>query len=157
MRFFFFKIFKFPDFFQIFFWILKFFLESLISTLQLISVYSAHEVGLKDLSLVLFKRIKTALELFVAIPNDRLPTNFQLDVFIFEARASIKTLLQSLKQCLPGKGIAQIILYSVTKVCVERKYCTSHLPDLYWCDETWYIHVQIMLNDKYRKRGKNLL
>ena len=41
---------------------------------------------------------KTALELSVAMPNSRLPTNFQLNVFIFEARVSHQTLLQSLKQ-----------------------------------------------------------
>ena len=41
---------------------------------------------------------KTATMLFVALPYERLPTNFQLNIFIFEARASLQTLLQSLKQ-----------------------------------------------------------
>ena len=35
---------------------------------------------------------------FVAMPNSRLPTNFQLNILIFEAMASHQTLLQSLKQ-----------------------------------------------------------
>ena len=34
----------------------------------------------------------------VPMPNSRLPsTNFQLNIFIFEARVSLQTLLQSLK------------------------------------------------------------
>ena len=41
---------------------------------------------------------KTALKLFVAMPNSKLPTNFQLNIFILEARAIIQTLFQSLKQ-----------------------------------------------------------
>ena len=32
------------------------------------------------------------------MPNSRLHTNFQLNIFIFEARVSLQTLLQSLKQ-----------------------------------------------------------
>ena len=40
---------------------------------------------------------KTALNLCVAMPNSRLVTNFQLNIFIFEARVSLQTLLQSLK------------------------------------------------------------
>ena len=35
---------------------------------------------------------------FVAMSNIRLPTNFQLNIFIFEARVTLQTLLQSLKQ-----------------------------------------------------------
>ena len=42
--------------------------------------------------------LKTAIKLFVAIPNSRLSTNFQLNIFIFVARVSLQTLLQSLKQ-----------------------------------------------------------
>ena len=45
---------------------------------------------------------KTALELSVAMPNSRLPANFQLNVFVFEARVSLQTLLQSLKQNVPS-------------------------------------------------------
>ena len=41
---------------------------------------------------------KTTLKLSVAMPNSRLHTNFQLNIFIFEARVSLQTLLQSLKQ-----------------------------------------------------------
>ena len=37
-------------------------------------------------------------EFFVAMPYDMLPTNFPLNIFIFEARVSLQTLLQSLKQ-----------------------------------------------------------
>ena len=42
--------------------------------------------------------LKTAIKFFVAIPNSRLSTNFQLNIFIFVARVSLQTLLQSLKQ-----------------------------------------------------------
>ena len=41
---------------------------------------------------------KTTYKLSVAMPNSRLHTNFQLNIFIFEARVSLQTLLQSLKQ-----------------------------------------------------------
>ena len=41
---------------------------------------------------------KITLKLSVAMPNSRLHTNFQLNIFIFEARASLQTLPQSLKQ-----------------------------------------------------------
>ena len=41
---------------------------------------------------------KMAMKLFAAMPNSRLPTNFQLNIFIFVARISLQTLLQSLKQ-----------------------------------------------------------
>ena len=32
------------------------------------------------------------------MPNNRLPTNFQFNIFIFEARTEFKTLLQPLKR-----------------------------------------------------------
>ena len=41
---------------------------------------------------------ETAIMLFIAMPNSTLPTNFQLNIFIFEARVSLQILLQSLKQ-----------------------------------------------------------
>ena len=41
---------------------------------------------------------KTAKKLFIAMPSSRLPTKFQLNIFIFEAKVSPKTLLQPLKQ-----------------------------------------------------------
>ena len=41
---------------------------------------------------------KIALKLFVAMPNNKLPTNFQLNIFIFKAKVRLHTLLQSLKQ-----------------------------------------------------------
>ena len=42
---------------------------------------------------------KTAVTLFTSILNRKLPTtNFQLNIFIFEARVSLRTLLQPLKQ-----------------------------------------------------------
>ena len=41
------------------------------------------------------KSAKNAIKLFVAMANGRLPTNFQLNIFIFVARASLQTLLQS--------------------------------------------------------------
>ena len=44
------------------------------------------------------KYAKTAEKLFVGMPNSKLPTNFQLSIFIFEARVILQTLLQSLKQ-----------------------------------------------------------
>ena len=44
------------------------------------------------------KFAKTALNLFVGLPNNKLPTNFQLNIVHFEARVSLQTLLQSLKQ-----------------------------------------------------------
>ena len=44
------------------------------------------------------RKAKTTLKLSVAMPNSRLHTNFQLNIFIFEARVSFQTLLQSLKQ-----------------------------------------------------------
>ena len=37
-------------------------------------------------------------KLFGAVPNSRLPANFQLNILIFVARISLQTLLQSLKQ-----------------------------------------------------------
>ena len=40
----------------------------------------------------------TALKLYLVMLNCKLPTNFQLNVFIFEAKAGLLTLLQSLKQ-----------------------------------------------------------
>ena len=44
------------------------------------------------------KDAKTVFKLFVAMLNRKLPTKFQLNIFIFEARASLQTLIQSLKQ-----------------------------------------------------------
>ena len=41
---------------------------------------------------------KTRLKLYVPMTNSRLPTNFQLGIFVFEARVSLQSLLQSLKQ-----------------------------------------------------------
>ena len=32
------------------------------------------------------------------MPNSKLPTNFQLKILVFEAKVSLQTLLQSLKQ-----------------------------------------------------------
>ena len=49
------------------------------------------------------KYTKTTLELLVAMPSERLPTNFQLN--IFEARVSLQTLLQSLKQNMVSPGL----------------------------------------------------
>ena len=46
----------------------------------------------------IFKYAKTTLKSFVAMPNNRLPTNFQLNVFIFEACVSLQPLLQSMKK-----------------------------------------------------------
>ena len=56
------------------------------------------------------KYVKTAKELFVAIPKKKLSTNFQLNVIVFKARTSLRSLLQSLKQnteSRPGLGISQ--------------------------------------------------
>ena len=36
---------------------------------------------------------KAELKLFVAMPNTKLPTNFQIIIFIFEARARLRVLL----------------------------------------------------------------
>ena len=44
------------------------------------------------------KYAKTALNMFAATPISRLPTNSQLNIFIFVARVSLQTLLQSLMQ-----------------------------------------------------------
>ena len=44
------------------------------------------------------KHTKTAVSLFIDMPNSKLPTNFQLNIFIFETGASLQTLLESLKQ-----------------------------------------------------------
>ena len=44
------------------------------------------------------KYAKTELKLFVAMPYSILPKNFQLNILIFEARASFQILFQSLKQ-----------------------------------------------------------
>ena len=41
---------------------------------------------------------KTAIKLSVAVPNSRLPTNFQLNIFILKVRVSLQTLFLSLKQ-----------------------------------------------------------
>ena len=41
---------------------------------------------------------QNSTRLFVAMPNSSLPTNFQLNIFVFEARTSLQTLLPSLKQ-----------------------------------------------------------
>ena len=41
---------------------------------------------------------KMTLKLFVAMPNSKLHTNFQLNIFIFVVRVSLRTSLQSLKQ-----------------------------------------------------------
>ena len=43
---------------------------------------------------------KIVLKLSVAMPNSSLQTNFQLNIFIFEAKTSLQTLLhiQSIKQ-----------------------------------------------------------
>ena len=44
------------------------------------------------------KYAKTALKLLIAMSNCKLPTKYQLNIFIFEARANLWTLLKSLKQ-----------------------------------------------------------
>ena len=44
------------------------------------------------------KYAKTEIKLFVAMPYSMLPKNFQLNILIFEARASFQILFQSLKQ-----------------------------------------------------------
>ena len=45
-----------------------------------------------------FQSTYTPKQLFTDMPNSRLPTNFQRNIFIFETRVSLQTLLQSLKQ-----------------------------------------------------------
>ena len=49
-------------------------------------------------SLKIYAKIEQKLSVFVAKHNSWLPTNFQLNIFIFEARTSLQALLQSLKQ-----------------------------------------------------------
>ena len=40
---------------------------------------------------------KTALKSFVGMSKSKLPTNFQLNIVIFEAKATLQTLLQSVQ------------------------------------------------------------
>ena len=44
------------------------------------------------------KYVKPAIKLFVYMSNERLRVTLQLNIFIFEARAGLQTLLRSLKQ-----------------------------------------------------------
>ena len=65
------------------------------------------------------KYAKTALKLFVAIPISLLPTNFQLNIFIFEARVDLQTLLQSLKQN------ASEFLWQIFKLILFEEICQN--------------------------------
>ena len=54
---------------------------------------------------------QSSLEIFFPVPNTRLHTNFQLKIFIFEARVNFQTLLQKpykkkkKKKSLSGKNV----------------------------------------------------
>ena len=83
-------------------------------------------------NLKLFSRkkcTKIALKFFVGMPNSRLSTNFQLNIFIFVARVSFQTLLQSLKQKDRKSAHMRNIPKSLPLQVI--KYYMSYLRSLY--------------------------
>ena len=65
------------------------------------------------------KYAKTAIKLFAAMPDSILPTIFQFNIFIFEARVSLQTLLQSTsvievkrQKVGPGKEYPKVFFFA---------------------------------------------
>ena len=75
---------------------------------------------------------------FRAMPNSRFPVNFQFNFLAIEARASLQTLSQSLKQKDPGPGQNSLVIgillrwWECTKisitVLINETHFKSYLP-----------------------------
>ena len=63
------------------------------------------------------KFTQTAIKSFISMPNSKLSTNFQLNILIFEAKASIWTLLQSLKQKISKNFYEKIHQNNIIVIC----------------------------------------